>query len=364
MDWQDLTRTQRLHAYMVPTTNIDDVYGELDGVDWAASSFTCGYYTDTRTSGQLVVHGDGWNRNSFIRIVYEIPEYDYAKEIATYAVKNDDRDISNGETVTTLELVSMLHTMSLDLAPLPRVIGAGASVLSAFSAECRDAGRDYVFRDALDAKTSSVNIMETGTSRLARCYQLCTMSNNRLDVDGHGRITIGRYVIPSTKTPAMTIDMQDARGVTFDDLHLSTDHCSTPSRAVVSFTYSDTATNETKEIVASVDVEATNHGDIKQRGYVVTDFTNLTEMNPQTYNQALAIAKQKLATDKQEKIEWTVTTKFLPLWEGDVVEIVMPETAGEYSGTRKCLVKSIDMTGEYCDMKITLKETASPDTEE
>lgn len=364
MDWQDLTRTQRLHAYMIPTTNLDDTYGELEGVDWESSSFTCGYYTDTRTSGTLTVHGDEWNRNSFIRIVYEVPEWDYSREIATYAVENDDRDFVNGEVITKLELVSLLHTMSLDLAPRPRVIGEGASVLSVFASECNDAGRDYLFHDAVDAKTNSVNIMETGKSRLARCYQLCTMSNNRLDVDGHGRVTIGRYVLPASKAPAMTIDVHNTRGITFDNLHLSTDHCSTPSRAVVSYQYSDRATNERKEIVASVDIEATNYANAKQRGYVVTNYTSLTEMSPQTYNQALAIAKSKLASDKQEKVEWTLTTKFLPIWEGDIVELVLPESAGEYAGTRKCLVKAIDISGEYCDMKITLKETASPDAEE
>lgn len=364
MEWQNLTRTQMLHAYMIPTTNLDDCYGEINNVDWASSSITCGYYTDTRTSGQLVIHGDEWNRNSFIRIVLEIPEYDYQKEIGTYAVSNDDRDFVNGECITTLELISLLHTMSLDLAPNPRVIGKGASVLDVIRSECRDAGREYIVSNAIDSKTSSVNILETGTSRLARCYELCSLSNNRLDVDGHGHITVNKYIAPSERTPSLTIDIQDTRGISFDDLHLSTDYLSSPSIAVISYQYIDEKTNENKEIVASVEVEAVNHGSIKQRGYNVTNFTSLTEMNPKTYNQALAIAKSKLKEHQQEKVEWTLTTKYLPIWEGDIVELIIPNDAGMYGGSRKCLVKSIDISCEYCDMQLTLKETASGDNDE
>ena len=130
MDYKDLTRRVELHAYMVPPTNLDDVYVELEGVDWDSLNISCGYYTDTRVSGSLSVVGGNWIRGSFVRIVMEIPEDDYAQELATFAVSNDDAEYRNGVWVTDLELVSMLHTMSLDLAPSTKAINAGSSILA------------------------------------------------------------------------------------------------------------------------------------------------------------------------------------------------------------------------------------------
>lgn len=53
VDWADQTRRDVLTFQMVSPTNIEQVYGELDGVDLSGSSLTAAYYTDTRTSGKL-----------------------------------------------------------------------------------------------------------------------------------------------------------------------------------------------------------------------------------------------------------------------------------------------------------------------
>ena len=360
MDCKDLTRTMELHAYMVPPTNLDDTYGELEGVDWDSLSITCGYYTDTRVSGSLSVVGGNWIRGSFLRIVMRIPGEGYERELATFAVSNDNSEYQNGVWVTDLELISMLHTMSLDLAPSIKAIAAGSSVLAAFRSECEAAGRKYECGAAFDAKTGGVTIMETGSSRLARCFDLSSMSNNRLDVNGHGVVTLERYTEPKAKAPVMTLDLQDERGVVADGISRTSNWLSTPSVAVVSYQYSDSANGETiqREITASVYVSATDHGSMSQRGYNVTDYTSLSEMNPPTYNQALAIAKQKLQEGQIEDIEWNIESTFLPIWEGDVIDLVIPE-GNDYSGTRRCLVKSIDIKGQFLDMSISLKEVTS-----
>ena len=199
--------------------------------------------------------------------------------------------------------------------------------------------------------------METGTSRLARCFDLADMSNNRLEVDGHGVVRLERYVEPSVKAPEVSLELADPRGVVSDGVKRSSNWLATPSMAVVSYQYSDNTGGETiqREITASVSVSAANHGSMSQRGYNVTDYTSLSEMNPPTYNQALAIARQKLQEGQIERIEWNVESTFLPIWEGSVIELVIPGE-GDYTGARKCLVKSLDIKGRFLDMSMTLKE--------
>ena len=104
MDWRDLTRKDRIIVQQVNPANIDAVMGELEGVELSASSLTAAYYTDTRTSGKLKVIGEGWRRGSFLRVVHQVPEWNYSRELGTYIVTNDDRARENGAWAYELTL--------------------------------------------------------------------------------------------------------------------------------------------------------------------------------------------------------------------------------------------------------------------
>ena len=106
----------------------------------------------------------------------------------------------------------------------------------------------------------------------------------------------------------------------------------------------------------------TSHASNAARGYTLTDYHSETELDPPTQAQAQRLAEEYLAKASVELREWKIKTKYLPnIWEGDVINLVVPDGEEEYRGTRKCLVKAIDMAGPYLDMTITLKETASGD---
>lgn len=368
LDWLDQTRKGYLHAYLIAPTNPDHVYGELEGVDWAASSVTAGYYTDTRTSGELTYVGDGWKpRGAFIRIVYEIPEWDYTREIGTYAPVKDPAKRSNGQWTTTLELHSMPYTMSLDIATCPTQIAAGASILTAMRKELEAAGRAYIFKAANDYRTTSPKLMETGKSRLSRLFELCQMSDNRLDVDGHGRMIIEPYVEPAKRPIVARIDLDDPRGIAYDDVQRSTNWLEMPTTAAVQYTFSEKGSDgkmAQREINAAVSVTATNHASRTVRGYNIVDFHSITELTPATGAGAQAKAKQYLENDAYEKIEWELKSKFLPIWEGDVIELVIPDGDPDYAGVRRCLVKNVDIAFPSMDMTLTLKETNSLDEED
>lgn len=367
LDWTDQTREDRIRVMMVSPTNINDVYGELDGVDLSGSSLDAAYYTDIRTSGKLSVVGDGWVRGSFLRVIHEVPAWGYSHELGTYIVTNDNASWEHGVWHYDLTLQSMLYGLSTDKLVRPWTIAKNAMALKAMR-DCMDAARyKYtIVSGANDYKMKTPQVMESGTSRLECLYSLCTMANDRLDVDGHGRVTISKYVNPASKVPVATLDLQSPRGTTYGELTRETDWLSMVDTVGVSFKYSDTVTKKgksttvQKEINAYAKVSASLHQAHGQRGYTVTDFRSLTELTPQTAQRAQQLANQYLKEDSPELIEWGISTTYLPVWEGDVVDLIVPGS-GQYAGRNRCLVKSVKVDLEHMTMDLTLKNTSSGD---
>ena len=93
----------------------------------------------------------------------------------------------------------------------------------------------------------------------------------------------------------------------------------------------------------------------------MTDFRSLSELSPQTVARAQQLANQYLKEQAAELITWELTTTYLPIWEGDVVDLVINDGMNAYRGVRKCLVKNIELDLATMTMHLTLKETASGD---
>lgn len=366
MDWRDLTRTDRLVFRMVNPTNIDAVMGELEGVDLSGSSLTAAYYSDTRTSGKLRVVGNGWIRNSFIRVIYQVPEWNWSRELGTYLVTNDDASREHGEWVTDLTLQSLLFGLSTDKLVRPWAIANNAMMLKAAQQNVSAPGFKHDFGGAGDCRVKGTKVMATGTDRLAIMFALAKMANDRVDIDGHGRVTLRKYVAPANKTPVFTIDLRDSRGVALDGLSRTSDFLEIPDVVGVCYRYSETKNGKSvqREINASARVSSNSPHAHRARGYTVTDFRELTEMSPQTAQRAQQLANQYLASDSVEHVEWELSTIYLPIWEGDVVDLVVRDGEKAYQGTRRCLVKSVDLHLKDMRMDLTLKEVASGDEED
>ena len=365
-DWRDTTRTDRISFQMVNPTDLEASMGELEGVEIGSASLSCGYYTDTRTSGKLTVIGENWVRGSFIRIVHQVPEWGYSHELGTYLVTNDDRQRENGSWAYDLTLQSMLFGLSTDKLVRPWAISQNAMMLKA-AAQCLDnAGRPHDFTGAVDYRFKGARIMETGTDRLSIMYALAQLGGNRLDVDGHGNVTMSKYVRPASKAPVWRIDLADPRGVALDGLSGSTDYLEMPNIVGVCYTYNTTKNGKSvqQEINASAQVSADNPHSGAVRGYNVVDFRSLSEMSPATAARAQQLAQQYLANDSVEHVEWQLSTIYLPIWEGDTVELVISDGEEAYQGVRHCLVKNVDLQLSDMTMRLTLKETASGDSED
>lgn len=375
LDWRDLNRVGRLTFQMVSPNDTSQVYGELEGVDLSGSSLSAAYYTDTRTSGKLTVVGEGYSyRQSFIRVTYEIPEWSYKRVLGTYLVKNDDATRSNGTWVYELELQSMLYGLSTELAVQPWSLSKGANSITTIRQLVQGAAGGKVrFRDlgSKAHKLSQPLVLESGSSVLARLYDLCEASGNRLDVDPMARVTLAAYVEPDRRTPTATIDLSDPRGIATDELELSTNWHEMVSVAAVTYRYTEQTTNssgKTESVQREINGWATATRDLHQnqsnRGWTVTSFEALSDVENPTKAMADKKARENLAKSSKEQVEWRLTTTYLPLWEGDVVWLVVPDGMSAYRGKRKCLVKAVELGLEHMTMELTLKETASGDEEE
>lgn len=358
-DWRDLSRRDVLTFEMVSPTSIDQVYGELEGVDLSSSTLTAAYYTDTRTSGSLKVVNSNWVRGSMIRVIHEIPEWGYRNELGTYIVTNDSAERENGVWVTELTLNSRLFGLSTDKHPRTWTIATNARALKAITDSLKASGCPYTTSGAKDKTYKSAVVVEPGTARLSALFDMANASGNRLDVDGHGRVTVKAAVSPSGKVPSWRIDLSDPRGVAVDGLSRSTDWLQMANVAVVNHKYTDKKSE--KEIVGIARASSSLHQSHAQRGYTVTNFQSVSELSPKTQARAQALANEALAKDSRELIEWELSTTYLPIWEGDVVELVVHDGDELYRGVRKCLVKSLDLDLGHMTMNLTLKETSSGD---
>lgn len=369
MDWKDLTRRGELHAYLVSPNNIDVVEDEMLGVDWSSLKISGAYYSDSRISGSIRTHYSNWNPDDahtpFVRIVYEIPEWDYKRELGTFIVRNDPQEIAEGTHRTDLELQSMLYALSLEYPERKKALTPGALVSTAMKSELDDAGLAYVLDDINEYQMNGLAILENSKSRLARMFTLTEMSNNRIDVDTHGRIRLSRYILPNDRTATERIDLNDPHGVVKDGVKRTSNYLQQPSEAVIVYKWTETENGESveHEITAKATVRAGDHASVGSRGYTITDFQQVNDLSPRTGERAQQLAAEKLKKQMATKIEWQIQTTFLPLWTGDVVELYVPFGADQYQGVRKCLVKNIELTGEYLDMTLTLKETAGGDEE-
>lgn len=366
-DWLDQRREGHMRAVMVSPNNPDIELGELTGINWATAAISGGYYTTARTSAALTAKDTNWVENSFIRIIYEIPEWDYTRELGTYFVANDNSHRKNGCWETSFELHSMLAAIDAEIIPDRLVIQPGTCAIDVIKHILDEAERPYTFQTPLhDKRFQSATILDGGVSRLTRLSSMCSTSNNRLDVTGHGLIQVAPYVSPDSKTPKLNLSLTDPRGIVFDGLDRYSNRLELPNQAAVAYRYTITDENGNtydEEITATVTAGPSSPNSASRIGYKITHYQELTEMSPATHARAEEIARANLANNTREKTEWNLRSKYLPLWTGDVITLDIPDGVERYAGRRKCLVKNVDIAGPFGDTTYTLKETSGGDEE-
>ena len=380
IDWADQTRTDRITAYMVCPTALAQTWGSIDGVVLDGSKVSYAYYSDTRVSGTLVVHGTGWRRGSFVRIVHSIPGTSYSRELGTFIVTDDGGSRGHGSWDYSLTLHSALYGLSTDVDPMPHTIKQGRSLHE--DARWMLGGRPYRDAVTVDASYDADYAQEGGNNWLRRFAEVCDDAGIRYSVDGHGRILMANYVAPAKRTERFSLDPRDPRGICHDDLSVSTDWLRMAGRVTLHYkgqrkvedgVYKRNGTihkkgetkykNEDVEFAAAAEVTS-GHASRGVRGYIVTDYHSVDDMSPQTQDRANEMAREFLAQDSVEDVEWQLTTQYVPVREGDVGRLYVPDGYGEYTGWRKVMVKSCDVDLGRMQCRLTLKSASSNDVEE
>lgn len=367
LDWTDAAKVNRVRVLMVDPRDVTRVLGELKGVNLSASSLDASYYSDTRTSGKLAVLGDGWIRGSLIRIVHEIPEWRYSNVLGTYIVTDDGARRDAGAWHYDMTLQSRLYGLSTDKLDKPWMISANSYAETVMS-QLIDGAEYYRMIGAPSVyRFKTPQVLGTGTSRLSALYAMTNASRSRLDVTPDGNVIVAPYVEPKNRTPQLRIDLRSSRGVASGALTRKTDWLTMPDEVVISYKYSETVDGKAvqREITGSATVWQQAHQHKSNRGYRVTDFIELRDMQPATAVRAQQLALEYLGRESSESVEWELTTLYLPVWEGDVIELYVPDGQQGYTGLRKCLVKSVSLSLDGAmPMRLTLREVTNVEEDE
>ena len=358
MDWTSLGKKWRVRFVQVNPTDLDTTMGELADVDITSASISEAYYSDTRVQASIKCLDSAWTRQAWVRVIAEVPDEGYSEELGTFLVTGDDADESNGTWTTTLSCESALYALDLQAAKRPFVVANGAMAKQAMESTLGWCGRDYVDNDAPDHMMGGDVVFETGSSILERLYDLADRCDIRLDVDGHGRVTLDRYVLPANRSSSFAIDLKASDSIALDGISRTSNYLEIPTECIVSYT------SGSGDDATEIQGYAENGGRVAigERGYVVSKVVSLTEMAPETFERADAIARERLDKASNESAEWTLTTEYMPIRIGAVGTL---RNHGDpyYSGDQKVMVKSRDIDLKDMTMKLTLKLASANDTD-
>ena len=358
MDWADLTMPGRMRAWMVEPNRLDNVLGELTGVKWDAGSIEAGYYTDTRTTAKIVVLDGNWDYRSWIRLTYETEEY--SAEVGTYVVTNDPKELKNGNGDLSLAMNSVLWTLAQEESDTAWSIDKGVHTSTLLKRLFEKCGVAYNLAGLKEYCSTQPYTMKYDEKILKWLFDITNYTGNRPDVNGHGTICVAERIAPANIPQAFVFDLEDPRGLVKDGIHRESDWLTTPGRVIVRHQVG--SGDNAELIVAHADVSSSNHASYAYRGYLMTKSKNVTDLSPETYEQAQKIADEYLVEQGTPLVEWTFSTAALPIWEGSGVTLLPHDVA--YKGARKCFVKSLSITDLHLNrptMRISAKECASGD---
>lgn len=334
IDWRDPARRDDIRFVMVDPNNLDEVYGDLEDVQLGSTSITYGYYADTRySSGISFLKFNNYVPNAWIRIIHDVPLEGYSNELGTF-IPTSPSESWSGAVIIKLDLQSPLWGLKDDLLTSKLSIGKSTSVLNAFKAVCESSNRPFIFENPNDYRTTKAIVYAVGTSKLQVLFDLCDMTGNRMDLDGHGRIILSPDPDQTTLTPTWTLDADDTRSMIIQgSIEMDSEIDDLPSRAIV----------VNGNNVGVADLDAGIEYSAQQRGYI-----KAKKYDGKGNVQSLA----KMYLDTASKIvHYKMNTLYFPCKCGENVTFILD---GE---KHICMIQSIDpLNLETMTMGLTLRE--------
>ena len=346
--WLDPAREDVLRVVQLSPNQLDGTLGDLAGVLPSGASTTEGYYTDNRVSARLTVIESQREPYAWLRLVHECPGYEWSEELGTFVVAEEDTTYQDGTSTTEYDLRSILWAISSDTQPFHFSIGAGATAHAVFQRICQTVGKEgRILAGAGDYRYSDSVVYDVGNSYLSDLFDVASTAGDRLNVDGHGNITLGPYTPPRQRDPDWVLDASAQRSIVLDSGGIKVEDTTgqATSRVVVAYKSGDT------EINAGADVDSGSPYSSARRGYTIAETKQVTDMSPATQAQADAVARQDLALNTADagRVR-SCKCLYFPVHAGDVVEW------REGLSSTKYLVKQCDRDLEDWTVSLELKE--------
>ena len=339
-------RTTTYEFEMVSPFDLDDSLGFMQGVNAGESSLQWGYYAQLRTTGSLSVVDCDYIANALVRVwaIFQQGDERERIELGTYFVDSSDMTYRFGRWTGTMNLHSTLLRYEDDRLSAPESAAKGSSARARFAKLVTDAGgAAEVMGDVADAAFSASLVWDFGT-KVRDCLQDCADAvDGRIDVDPHGRTILERYVVPSSRPVSYTWPSGE-RSITMAGLGLEDSAYSSPNRFAVKYE------NDEVSVYAHCDVPPEHWASYENVGRRINDVHELNELDPATYENALAIAQRYRAANMSRTRKWLARGFYHPVRTGQVVRFVYDDGGGSVDKT--VMVQQIDMKltpGAYCE---------------
>lgn len=368
MNWADTGYAYDVDVTVVHQTNVDNTIGFLSGVQLSNLSTSENYNSDSRMSAKVTTivpegESDGYVDNGRLRIILTIPKLDFTEEYVTGYVSDISESTSHGYTTRKYSIEGTIWGLLNHKIDAPVTIGKGAKMLDVFtSLLSKQTKMQYDIEGAQDHTFGSTVIYEAGTNMSTLLFET-TEGYNRMNSDGHGRITLRKYVAPSKRTPERILDYNSVRGLAIAPAEKSSTKWDSPGRAIVTATVSvtDSTNNSTSQevIVGSYDAPASDPTSIETRGWLLARSDNYSGNSEKPSKSELdAAAKKNWESAQNAENSWECSTVFADYHAGDILTFILPSgnNVDEPLKSYKVLVTSVTTQFDTMIQELTLKE--------
>lgn len=365
MDWTDTGYSYHVEVSVVSQVDVDNTFDTLDGVILSGLTISQNYYSDSRIQGKVTTivregESDGYVENARLRITLTIPDRDWSEELLTGYVSDIDEQVENGMTKRTYSIEGTIWGLLDHKIKSPIIIGKGATLINAW---CKildyNTKMQHTHKDAVDHNFGSNIIYEAGSALSTVLFELSS-GYDRMDSDGHGRLTLSKYTAPSKRSSSGFIDMHDIKGLALYPLSKSSSKWEAPGRAIVTATKTVTSGGKSSQqvIVGSYDAPASHFTSLSSRGWLKakTDSYNGTSENP-TKSELDAIAKKNWKDAQDVGLSWTMPSVFKNYKAGEIYDFIVPSAMGTVGfESHKVLITAVNTNFESMTQELSFKE--------
>ncbi len=365
MDWTDTGYSYHVEVSVVSQVNVDETFGVLQGILLSGLTISENYYSDSRVQGKVTTvvaegESDGYIENARLRITLSIPDRDWSEEMMTGYVSDIDENVENGMTKRTYSIEGTIWGLLEHKIKSPIIIGKGATLINAW---CKildfNTKMQHTHKDAMDHNFGSNIIYEAGSALSTVLFELSS-GYDRMDVDGHGRITLSKYTAPSKRSSIGFLDMHDAKGLSLYPLSKSSSKWEAPGRAIVTATKTVTSDGKSSQqvIVGSYDAPASHFTSLSSRGWLKakTDSYNGSSENP-SVSELNSIAEKNWKDSLDVGLSWNMPSVFKNYHAGEIYDFVLPSAKGTVGiESHKVLITGVNTNFESMTQELSFKE--------